>query len=184
MRQWITASEYIALADLPVVSIELEGGLVIFCELRVLVFLAQKTITDSQHFHISAHEAAESVLWRANDGLASNVEAGVNDHRASGALVESLDESVIAGIGFLMHGLDAGRIIDVGNCRNVATWHVELFDAKQPLAQPQSSAYAAVPARLPRAACKGCPDRVRTIRTRARARRKGQMDGRIRETSL
>src|SRR6202035_5520714 len=85
-------------------SIEIEAGFVVFREVWILVFLAKKAIADSQHFHIRAHEAAESILWRAYDGLASDVKTGVNDYRASGALVESLDESVIAGIGFLMHG--------------------------------------------------------------------------------
>ena len=89
------------------VSIQLEGGLVVFREVWILVFLAQKTIADSEHFHLSAHKAAKSIFWSADDGLASDIKACVNNHRASRALVESLDDSVIARIGFLVHGLDA-----------------------------------------------------------------------------
>src|ERR1700745_4301650 len=94
-------------------SIELEGGLVVFREVGILVFVAQKTIADSEHFHIGAHKAAKSVFRGAHNGLASDVKARVNNHRASRALVESLDQSVIARIGFLMYGLDASRIINM-----------------------------------------------------------------------
>ena len=76
------------------VSIEIEAGFVVFHEAWFLVFFAKKTIADGQHFHIGAHKAAEGILRRTHDGFATDVETSVNDHGASRALVESLDESV------------------------------------------------------------------------------------------
>ena len=69
-------------------SIELEGILVVPPESRVLIFLPQEAVADGQHLDLGAHEAAEGVLRRADDGLAAHVEAGVDEDRAAGAVLE------------------------------------------------------------------------------------------------
>jgi hypothetical protein len=59
------ASEIPSIALEPVLVIEVQGG--------VLVLLAEDTIDDHQHFHVTAHKAAEGVLGRADDRLVANV---------------------------------------------------------------------------------------------------------------
>src|SRR5215471_6605161 len=82
--------------------------------------LQQNEITEGQHIHFGAHEAAVSVLGRTNDRLAADVERGVYDYRISSLLPEFIDDVVKHRMIFLTHSLDARGIIDVCNSRNIA----------------------------------------------------------------
>ena len=61
-------------------SIELECVLVVALERRVLLALDQVQVADRERVELGAHEAAEGVLRRMDDGLAPHVEAGVDQH--------------------------------------------------------------------------------------------------------
>src|SRR5688572_25904568 len=112
-------------------SVELELVLVVLLERRVLRFLAQEAVADRQRLDLGAHEAAERVLGRTDDRLAAHVEARVDDHRASGLLLEAGDEVVVARVGLLVHGLHARRIVDVRDRRDRGARHVQLLDAEE-----------------------------------------------------
>jgi hypothetical protein len=88
-------------------SIKLERRLILLRESRILLLLAKEAIADGQHFDIGAHKTAEGIFGRGHDWLTTNIEARVHDHRTSRPLVESTNKTVIAGIGFFVHGLNA-----------------------------------------------------------------------------
>src|SRR6185295_12452040 len=50
------------------------------------VFLQQDDVLEHERVHLRAEETAVRVLGRADDRLAADVEAGVDEHRASRAL--------------------------------------------------------------------------------------------------
>ena len=52
---------------------------VILLQLGMLFILTQNAISDRQDVDARAHEAAVGVLGRADDGLAPDVEAGVDE---------------------------------------------------------------------------------------------------------
>ena len=62
-------------------SIRLERLRVLALERRVLLRLAQEAVADGEAVEVRAHEAAEGVRRRTDDGLAAHVEAGVHDYR-------------------------------------------------------------------------------------------------------
>ena len=43
---------------------------------------------DYQGIHFRSHKTLKCLLWAADNGLAPDIETGVDDHRASGQLVE------------------------------------------------------------------------------------------------
>jgi hypothetical protein len=110
-----------------------EGVLVVPLEGRILVLLAEEAVADDQHVDLGTHEAAEGVFGGADDRLAPDVEAGVHDHGTAGLRLEGADQRVIARIGVGMDGLDARRIIDMGDGWDVGARDVQLFDAEQGL---------------------------------------------------
>src|SRR5437899_2764784 len=79
----------------PHTLIEFKGCLIALLERGVLIFLAQKTTTDGQGLDFGSHEAAKGILRRADNGLASHVEAGIDNHRAPRARAEPVDQLVI-----------------------------------------------------------------------------------------
>ncbi len=95
-------------------SIQFKLVLVVNLECRVLLVLAQHTIADDEQLDVVAHEAVEGVFRRAHDRLAADVEAGIDQHWAPGLGLETLDQGVKARIGVGVDGLDARRIIGVG----------------------------------------------------------------------
>src|SRR5262245_4033264 len=95
-----------------------------------LLGLAQGAIANEQGLHLRAHEAAEGVLWRAHDRLAAHVETRVHEHGAPSAALEGLNERVVTGVRFLVHGLDACGIVYVGYGWDVGTQHVALVITK------------------------------------------------------
>lgn len=49
---------------------------------------SQYIATDYQGIHFCSHKTLKCLLWATDDGLAPDIETGVDDHRASGQLVE------------------------------------------------------------------------------------------------
>src|SRR5216683_8208432 len=88
-------------------SIRLEGVLVLDAQRRVLVFLAGNAVAGDQEFDVGSHKAAERVFRRADNRLASDIEAGVYQDRTAGALLERREQRVIARVSLLVNGLDA-----------------------------------------------------------------------------
>src|SRR5579863_7222738 len=80
---------------------------------RGLFLLSQYTVADRQHAQSSRHETPPGVRGRAYDRLSPYVEAGVDQHRTSGPLAKSLDQTVIARIRLSVNRLDARGIVDV-----------------------------------------------------------------------
>src|SRR4051812_14376635 len=111
--------------------IQLELVLIVLLERGVLHFLAQEAVADGERLDLGAHEAAERVLRAADDRLAAHVEAGVDDHRTAGLLLELAEQLVETRVGFLVHGLHARRVIDVRHRRNRRARNVELLDAEE-----------------------------------------------------
>src|SRR6058998_875961 len=103
----------------PSSSVGLEGRLVIALEGGILAFLAQVAISGGESIELASHEAAKRVLRRAYDGFAAHVEAGIHEHRAAGSALERREQRVVARVGVLMHGLHAGRVVDVCDGRNL-----------------------------------------------------------------
>src|SRR4051794_27333616 len=92
-------------APLGVISIELERGLVVLLQRRVLLFLPQEAVAHRQRLDLRAHEAAERILGGPYDRLAAHVEAGVDDHGAAGQVLELRDQLVVARVRLAVHGL-------------------------------------------------------------------------------
>ena len=91
--------------------------LIVAHQVSILLRLAQDTVSNREKIDLRSHEAAEGVFRRADDRLAAHIEAGVDEHRAAGQRLEAADQRVIARIGLRVHGLDAGRIVDMGDGR-------------------------------------------------------------------
>ena len=78
------------------------------------------------------HEAAVRIGGRADDRLAAHVERRVHEDRAARQPLESLNQVVVIRVGVSGDGLDARRVVDVRNRRNIRARHVELVDSPQP----------------------------------------------------
>src|SRR5262249_9168819 len=72
-------------------EVRLARGLVGFLR---KVLLVQHAVFEHQQVHVGASEAAVGVLRRADDRLATHVEARVDEHRTAGHLVEDGHELV------------------------------------------------------------------------------------------
>ena len=66
---------------------------------------------------------------RAYYGFAADVEGRVHEHRTAGQPLELPDQVVVVRVRVARHGLDARRVVDVRDCRNVRADLVELVDA-------------------------------------------------------
>src|SRR5262245_13851961 len=111
--------------------IQIELVLVILGERRVLHGFVEHAIADSEHLHLRAHEAPKCIFGRAHDGLAADVEARIDQHGTARAPLEGGKQSMVPRIGFGVHGLDPGRIVDVSNGRDLGADDVELVDAEE-----------------------------------------------------
>jgi hypothetical protein len=74
--------------------------------------------------------------WKASSGVQTigsvrNIEARVDQNGAAGLGLETLAQRVEARIGVGMHDLHAGRVVDVGNRRDIRARHIELVDAEE-----------------------------------------------------
>ena len=63
------------------------------------VFLQQDDVFEHERVHFGAEETAIRVLGRADDRLAADVEAGVDEHRATGRCWNACSSFVSAGCG-------------------------------------------------------------------------------------
>src|SRR5262245_39648740 len=103
-------------ADPSPYSIKLELCQVFFCpQLGSLLLFRFQQHKPLQHqgVDVGGQEAAIGLFRPAHDRLAADVEAGVDDDGAAGALVESPQQRVIAAVALLIDSLHASRIIDV-----------------------------------------------------------------------
>src|SRR6185503_5496217 len=75
-------------------SVELELVLVVQLQPGILALLLQEAVADREALDLGSHEAAERVLGRADDRLAAHVEAGVHDHRATGFVLEFIQQQI------------------------------------------------------------------------------------------
>src|SRR5438552_1013813 len=98
-------------------SVELERGGVVGLFPGILFRLGEVAVADGERVYLRSHEAAERVLGRADDRLAADVEARVDEDRAAGALLEARNQRVEARIGVGVNGLDARRVVDMGDGR-------------------------------------------------------------------
>jgi hypothetical protein len=73
----------------PSISIRIERGAVVALETRVLRRFLQDAIANHKQVELVAHEAPEGILGRTYNRFAANIKAGVDEHRASGLLLEA-----------------------------------------------------------------------------------------------
>ena len=90
-----------------------------------LLFLKEDKIFYNQHIHLGPHETPVGVFWSADDGLASDVETCINYNSAAGQFLELRNDGVVVGFMVLVHGLESGRIIQMGYGRYVAPFYFE-----------------------------------------------------------
>src|SRR2546425_12570581 len=85
---------------------------------RRLVALFQDMGTDDQIVHVRAHATAVSVLGRADDWLAADIERGVDDDRDSSAPFELTDQVVVERVLSPGDALDPRRVVHMGHRRD------------------------------------------------------------------
>ena len=81
--------------------------------------LGDDDVFEHQHVHVGGQEAAVGVLRRADDRLAADVEAGVDEHGAAGQALETpRSRRWNRGLRSLVDGLDPGAVVDVRDRRD------------------------------------------------------------------
>ena len=76
---------------------------------------------EDQDIHVGGHETTVGVLRGAHDRLTPDIETGVDDHAAAGLFLERRDEAMVPGAAFRVYGLHPGRVIHMGDGRNLGT---------------------------------------------------------------
>ena len=66
-------------------------------------------------------------------GSPRHVEAGVDQDRTAGQPLEGGDQRVVARVRLPVHGLDARRVVDMGDRRDVGARHIQLVDTEERL---------------------------------------------------
>ena len=117
----------------PIFSIGIYRQTVITFEVRILLDLLQHAVSHDEHVKLIPHKATKSIFRRTDDRFAANIEAGVHQDRAAGQLLKSTEQFVKQWIGIAVHGLDAGRVINMCHRRDFRTRNVELVDSEQGL---------------------------------------------------
>jgi len=84
-------------------------------------------------------ETSVRIRRRADDGFASHIERGVDEHTAAGQLLERFQQIVVVWIRVPAHGLNASRVVDVGDCRQIRSCNIRLIDAPQLCADCRSA---------------------------------------------
>ena len=82
-----------------------------------LVLLAEQEIIDDKIVHFSTHETTVRVVWCTNDGFATYIERCIDQDAAAGPSIERLQEIIVAWIGVVVNGLNACRVVDMGDRR-------------------------------------------------------------------
>jgi len=78
------------------------------------------TLGRHERVRFALQEGLEGVGGGVDDGLALEVERGIQNHGHPGALPEALDQGVVVGAVFPEDGLQAPGAIHVGDCRQEA----------------------------------------------------------------
>ena len=65
-------------------SVWLKGTLIVLCEARVLLIIAQNAISYRQEFDVGAHKAGKSVFGRADNWLTAYVETCIYEDGTAG----------------------------------------------------------------------------------------------------
>ena len=94
---------------------------------RGLILPAEHAVLDHQQVHVGGQQAAVGVLRGADNRLAADIEAGVDDHAAAGLFFEFPHQPVETAVPLLVHGLDAGAHVHMGDRRQGGTGHIHSF---------------------------------------------------------
>lgn len=101
------------------VLVELEAGDVaaffLFGELLVLCFTAEYEVFDDEDVHVGGLKAPKGIRRGADDGLAADVEAGIDHDAASGLLFELAEEAAEASVATLVDGLETGAHVHMSD---------------------------------------------------------------------
>ncbi len=89
--------------------------LVIAKQFFVLPFFSDNKISQDETIHICSQKAQNSVLRVADNGLTTNVEAGVDEDGSAGGSLIGQQDVVIAGIDVSPEDLRPRRTVDVHN---------------------------------------------------------------------
>src|SRR5580765_3278476 len=105
-------------------SIELKLSEILLASLGVCyaiggAILDDDEVLEHERVHLRSHEAAIGVFRSADDGFAANVEARVDEHRASGQVKKRRHHSMELGISLPIDCLHSCTVINVGHGRNV-----------------------------------------------------------------
>ena len=73
---------------------------------------------DRQRIQLGAQQTTARFVGRADNRFVF-VKAGVEYHRDTGLLLESVDQPPVARVDVLLDGLQAPRAVDMGNGKNV-----------------------------------------------------------------
>ena len=125
------------------------------------MFLAEDKILQHENVHIGREETAVGVFRCADDRLATDIEAGIDDDGATGLFRETFDDFVISAMSLRVDGLHTGRIVHVCD-----RGHIGTPDLQQPVDALQTlclACFVAVPAAA------GPPPSVHTKRQAAAA---------------
>src|SRR5262245_34165831 len=90
----------------------------------------EEAVADDEAVDLGRHEAAIGVFDGVDDRLTPDVERSVDHHAASGLIAKSLEHAVQEWIALWIDGLNAGRVIDVRDRRNIGACYLEGFDAE------------------------------------------------------
>ena len=92
----------------------------------------------------TTRRAAKGVLGRAHDWFPAHIERGVDDYRAAGEIAEAHKQSMINRVGVAVHGLNARRVVDVRDGRDLRANGIELVDPEAGLFLGRHGAAAAL----------------------------------------
>src|ERR1051326_5914209 len=88
-------------------------------------------VAQDERVHFSPHEAGEGFGGRADDRLAADVEAGVNEHGAARQTLEGREQFVVSRVVLAPDGLHARRVVNVRHRRDGRARDVQLLDAEE-----------------------------------------------------
>ena len=84
----------------------------------MLISFEEDKILQNQTVHVREEETPERILRRIHDGFSADVETCIHKNGTSSALVKAPQQSVKPPVTVFIHGLNPGRIIDMGYRRN------------------------------------------------------------------
>ena len=93
---------------------------------RLFLFKKDKIFHD-QYIHLRPHKATICVLWCADNGFSSNIETGIDHHRASGQIFKLFYHLIKIRFIIPVHSLDPCWIVKVGHCRDITSLGFESY---------------------------------------------------------